>query len=322
MAGTPTGGSSGSKPLPKNGISGEAEAIEAIAALTRAGQKGEIIQISTKGLGHGLPEMVPVLMKAGDDRPLESIKATLEQYRIGPERRRGTAEVTTLKAFVDLVTRHKDEGSAIFAKTSWPSPALTAVIDYHDDKNAPRHGEHRIHYAFPVTPEFQAWINANGKKLEQSDFALFLEEHAAELAAPYDAEVNQFEPLFKAKFATPNELIDLSRGLEIRVGQKVANHVRHQSGEGELVFVEEHTNTKGDPITVPGIFMIALRAFVDGEPVRIPVRLRYRVQGGSILWFFALYRWEDELRERVSQDLMKAGTDTGLPTFEGAPEGR
>lgn len=302
------------------GVGGQAEAIDRIAALTRDGQKGEIVQISTKGLGDGLPESIPILLKAGERGGVEGLKPVLEGYRTGPERRKGTAKVTTLKAFIDLVNRHKDAGSAIFAKTDWPNPSLTAVIDYHDEKNAPRHGAHRVHYAFPITPEFKAWIDADGKRFEQAEFARFLEDHAAELVPPYDPEKGQFERLFKTAFAIPNELIELSRGLEVNVGRRVANHVRLQSGEGEIAFAEEHTNQRGEPITVPGVFMIQLLAFVDGEAVRIPVRLRYRVGAGEISWFFSLYRWEDELRERVSQDLDKAGKDTGLPTFEGAPE--
>lgn len=304
-------------------VASQAEAIEKIAELTRAGNKGEILWIETKGLGAGLPDKVPLLSRPGSHggpAELESLDDQLESYRVGPERREGTATVTTLKAFIGLVERHKDSGSVIFAKTNWPKPALTAVIDYHDAQNAPRHCRHRVHYAFPVTPEFSAWIALNGTPMDQLDFAHFLEEHAAELVPPDDGEKSHYERLFKATFAVPNELIDLSRGLEVHVGQRVKNAHRLQTGESEITFVEEHSNAAGEPIVVPGIFMIQLRAFVDGEPVRIAARLRYRASNGTIGWFYQLYRWEDELRERVAQDLAKAGKDTGLPTFEGAPE--
>ncbi|KMO33892.1 hypothetical protein VQ02_19790 [Methylobacterium variabile] len=307
-------------------VSGEAEAIQKVADLAIAGTKPEIVMVPTSGLGDGLPAQVPALLKpatpGGQPGALLPVRDLIEGYRLGPARRTGTARVTTLDAFIALVNRHKDAGSVIFAKTDWPNPALTAIIDYHSETNAPRHGEHRIAYAFPVTPEFQAWIAANGTKMGQGEFAQFLEEHAAELAAPYDAEVVTYERLFKAKFATPNELIDLARSLEIHVNAQVKNAVRLQSGEGEVVFREEHVNGAGEKVTVPGVFMISLRSFVDGEAVRIPARLRYRVSGGAITWSFQLYRWEDELRARVQHDLMRAADETGLPSFEGAPEGR
>jgi len=300
--------------------SGEAEAIRVVADLTRAGHKAEIVQISTAGLGVGLPETVPALLKPGVPGTIESLRWLLEGYRISPERWRGVASVATLKSFIDLVNRHKDKGSVVFAKTDWPYPALTAVIDYHDDRNGPRHREHRVFYPFPVTPEFKAWIEVNEKRLDQDDFAHFLEDHVAEVVTPTEAEKTRLEALFKSRFATANDLIELARELDVQTGQRVASHKRLPTGEIELSFIEEHTNRRSEPIRAPGIFMIQLRAFVDGDPIRIPVRLRYRMAGTAIVWSFLLYRWAEELRQRVTQDVVKVSTQTGLPTFEGAPE--
>ena len=295
--------------------------IQRIADLALQGVKPEITTIAVKGLGGGLPDTIPVVLFPGEKGgTLRVLKNEIEQFRTGPDRRRGTATVTTLLSFIELVNRHKDDDSAIFAKTDWPKPALTAVLDYHTLDGSPRNADHRVLYTFPITPEFQAWIDNVGKKFEQAEFAAFLEDHAAELAAPLDAEKIEFERLFKATLAAPNELISLARDLDIRVGQRFKQAVKLQSGEVELSFTEEHTNATGEKITVPGIFMIAMPAFVDGAQVRIPARLRYRATGGSVVWFYDLYRWQDELRDRVSQDLAKAGKDTGLPTFEGSPE--
>lgn len=306
--------------------SGGAEAIQKVADLTLQGVKPEVVSLEIEGLGAGLPKAVPVLLQPGENGgSVAGLKRFLEEYRTAPERRAGTATVTTLASFIALVNRHKDGDSAIFAKTDWPKPALTAVIDYHrtgdaGDAHAARNLGHRVLYAFPVTPEFQAWIDHVGKPMSQAEFASFLEDHAAELASPFDAERVEYERLFKAKFAAPNELIDLARSLEISVGQTFKQAIRLQSGEAELVFKEEHTGAGGEKITVPGIFMLNLPAFLDGQKVSIPARLRYRAAGGSVTWFYDLYRWQDALRERVAADLAEAGERTGLPTYEGAPE--
>lgn len=321
MGATPTTASAVKAPPAPSCYGGEAEAIQKIADLTIQGTKPEIVSIAITGLGAGLPTAIPAILTPGSDGgKLVTFKSQIEQFRTAPERRRGTAAVSTLKAFVDLTNRHKDDGSAIFAKTEWPAPSLLAVLDYHGLDGTARNGEHRVLYTFPVTPEFKAWIDNVGEKMGQAEFAQFLEDHAAELAAPDAGEVGEFERLFKAKFATPNELIDLARSLEIRVGQKFKQAVRLQSGEAELVFQEEHTSATGEAITVPGILMISLRAFVDGDHVRIPARLRYRASGGAVVWMFDLYRWQDALRDRVGQDLDRAGRETGLPTYEGTPE--
>lgn len=303
-----------------NLIPNHGEGIQAIINLADKAAGYKLLVVPTKGLGEGLPENVPLLVDRRPGGKVESIKRQIEDYRLTPERRRGTATVTTLKSFTELVNRHKDEGSAIFGKTSWPEPKLTAVIDYHSVDKTARRGEHRIVYPFPLTDEIKTWIDLNGKMMEQADFAAFLEEHAAELAAPFDGEKTEYEHLFKERFSNPIELIELSRHLEVFVGAKVKRAERLQTGERTVEFVEEHQNASGEKVDIPGIFMVAVRAFMDGEPVRIPARLRYRLSGGTIKWFYQLYRWEFFLRERVQQDLDEAGKDTELPTFEGNPE--
>lgn len=294
--------------------------VEAIIKLAQDAAGYDLATLSTEGLGAGFPAKIPVLIDQRPNGKVTDLKDVVEKYRLTPERRKGAATVTTLKAFCDLVNRHKDTGSAIFAKTSWPAPQLTAVLDYHALDHTPRYGQHRILYPFPVTEEMKVWIKLNGEAMEQGEFAAFLEEHAAELASPLEAEKSEYEHLFKERFSNPIELIQLSRHLEVFVGAKAKQGVRLQSGERTVEFSEEHMNGAGEKIDIPGIFMVSIRAFMDGETVRIPARLRYRIKGGAIQWFYQLYRWEFFLRERVQQDLDQAGEDTELPTFEGAPE--
>ncbi len=307
-------------PLRDGGIPNQGEGVRAIVELAQDASSVEIIQVPTAGLGAGLPDQVPLLLDRRKGGNISSIKSLIDQHRQEPARRLGTAHTTTLQSFTDLVDRHKDDGSAVFAKTAWPEPALTAVIDYHSLDGTPRWGTHRIRYAFPVTDEFKVWIEKNGKAMEQGEFAAFLEEHAAELSAPFGPEAAEYETLFKEKFATPADLIALSRSLEVFVGARVKRQERLSSGERTVEFVEEHTNTKGEKVEIPGIFMVSVPAFVDGETIRIPARLRYRIQGGEILWFYQLYRWQFWLRDQVKNDLDTVKQRTALPTFEGSPE--
>lgn len=296
-----------------------ASAAALIADMAKAAAGPHAVSITTSGLGPGLPSAIPAFWDSGK-QALVSARDEIERYRLKPKASAGTAKVETLESFIDLTNRHKLDSSVIFAATTWPNPKLTAVIDYHGTDHAPDFLKHRVEYSFPLTDEFKAWVGKNDKAMDQQDFAEFLEEHAAELASPLDQERTDYEPLFKERFALPNELIELSRSLEVFVGAKVKQSTRIQSGERQIVFETEHMSSKGEPIDIPGIFMIQLPPFVDGDVVRIPARIRYRVQGGALLWFFQLYRWEYWLRTRVQNDLLKAGKDTALPTFEGSPE--
>lgn len=296
----------------------EGATVEAIATLAKEASEPKLLLIPTKGLTPGLPENVPVLWDRGTQKPIE-VMDIVEAAR-PPLVRKGTAKVETLQSFIDLANRHKDENSAIFAATGWPNPSLTAVIDYHTSGHEARRGEHKVRYDFPLTEEFRVWVDKSGKEMSQVDFAQFLENHAAELSAPMDGEVSEYERLFKARFATPNELIDLSRHLEVYEGAKVTQGVRLASGERQVIFTTEHTNAAGEPIDIPGIFMVQVPPFIDGDTMRIPARIRYRLKGGAITWFYDLYRWRFWLRDRVQIDLLRASKDTSLPAYEGTPE--
>ncbi|MEP9378432.1 DUF2303 family protein [Aquabacter sp. CN5-332] len=302
----------------------DSDAIDALKKLSQEASEPKVILVPTAGLEPGLPPQVPIMWDRAMQEPV-SLLETLEAAR--PKMvRKGTATVETLSSFIALVNRHKDANSAIFAATSWPNPKLTAVLDYHTTGHDARWGRHRVEYAFPLTEEFKTWIKGNGEAsaMTQGDFANFLEEHAAELAAPTDGERQEFETLFKERFATPAELLDLSRSLEVYVGATVKQGVRPKNGERQMVFVTEHTNANGDQIDIPGIFMVSVAPFVSGdaEPqvVRIPARIRYRMKGQEAIWFYQLYRWEYWLRERVQRDLAFAAQETTLPTYEGKQE--
>ncbi|WP_353641344.1 DUF2303 family protein [Mesorhizobium sp. WSM2239] len=297
----------------------DAHAIELVTSLANAGATPVIQPIVTKGLGAGLPDIVPVAFDR-TAQAFKSVKSLVEEFRTAPQRRKGTAKADTLDSFIALVDRHKDAQSALFGKTSWPDPKLTCVLNYDSEGEEARFGDHRVIYSFPLTEEFKAWVNGNAKLMPQDAFAAFLEEHAAELAAPSEGEVSEYERLFKERFATPSELIELSRHLEVFVAARAKQGIRLQSGERTIEFAEEHQNAKGESITIPGIFMVSVPAFVDGDAVRLPARLRYRIASGDIKWFYQLYRWEFFLREQVGYDLKEAAEKTGLTAFEGAPE--
>lgn len=297
----------------------DAHAIELIEKLAREAAGPEVVDIPTAGLGEGLPGHVPVGFDRKEQR-FVSLQALIEQFRQAPARRKGTARTDTLRSFIDLVNRHKDDQSALFGKTSWPDPKLTAVLNYDSEGVTARFGDHRVEYAFPLTDEFKAWVALNGKPMGQGEFAAFLEDHSAELAAPTAADKSMYEPLFRETFATPSEVISLSRELEVFVAAQAKQGIRLQTGERTVMFAEEHQNAKGEKVVIPGIFMVSVPAFIDGEPVRIPARLRYRIAAGDIKWFYQLYRWESFLRFEVETNLAEAATQTGLQSFDGAPE--
>lgn len=313
-----------------------ADLIKAITTLANKDHVSvEFRPLPAEMLGGGALVKAPhvAIVRTGDRVEIQSLREHVEAARGRPFERRGMAKTLTLDAFVALVNRHKvEKESVVFAKTDWREPRLTAVIDYHaaakdtpDNKETLEDlgtgfGRHRVVYDYPLSDAWKAWVEKNGKPMDQADFATFLEDRITDLAAPQDFERQTFERDFKAKFAVPTELIDLSRGLEVMVGARVKNRIRLESGETQMVFEVQHSDADGNELTVPGLFLLSVAPFDRGDVIRIPCRLRYRTQGGNLVWFYQMIQPDRFISERLDDDMALVAAQTGLPVFAGSPE--
>lgn len=292
-------------------------AVKAVADL--ADRSSFVVQSFSVPTGvKGVPTAIPILIspRTGEAKSLANL---IEPWRTRPERKTGTAHVDTIESFIELLERHKTEHSAIFADTDWNKPSLTAVVDYSSSTDAD-FGQHRIHYSFPRSEEWKVWVGKHSRPLSQVDFAEFIEDHIQDLSAPDTLEEEQFERLFSCKVGYPNDLVMLSRGLQINAEVRVKTALKLQSGESQIVFEEDHKNADGQPISVPGVFIINIPIFHGGASTRIPVRLRYKLRDGAINWTFMLHRPDVYITEEVRRDLERAARETELPKFEGKPE--
>jgi len=293
--------------------------IDAIARMAVKAAGAHFVEIETSVLeDKGLP--AKLVAAVHPDGSVRHVRDLIDAYRLFPRRVKGTAQAQTSTSFCALVNRHKTAISAIFAETKMPDPSLTCVVNYFDSKSDPDYADHLLQYKFPLTQEFKAWLAQDGEMMTQAEFAAFLEDHAAELASPFAAEITEYEALFREQIATPSEIIALSRGLEINVNTNVKSATRLKSGEREAVFAESHTNGSGEKLLIPGVFMVSLIAFDEGAPVRIPARLRYRLREGRLAWAYQLYRADHWLQVEIRNVIDAVTRETSLPVFEGAPE--
>lgn len=299
----------------------EGAAIEEISKLVTSAQPVQVVSVETPD---GIT--IPVVTHAGIDGATHEIDIhqAATKWLTAPRRRKGTAKALTLDGFIALVNRHKDADSAVFADIISDRPSLIGVIDYNTIDQKPRFGEHRVSYAFPISDEWKAWKENDGKPMAQGDFAAWVEDHIAELGSPYDAERTEFEPLVQTTFGAPNEIVRLARGLQINVDSVIADIRTLQTGEGSIKFEENHQtshkDSDGKPLKIPGLIMLSIPLFVGGANVRVPARLRYRASGGKITWSYHLYRWKEAFRVALEDDVERVGAETELPVFEGHPE--
>jgi len=253
---------------------------------------------------------------------LVSVKALRDEYLTKPERLKGRARLTTLASFIEHVLRFKDAGSALFACVG-DKPWLMGVYDYNEGPGAPRFSEHRAEYAFPLSREWAAWMTADGKTMEQAAFAAWVEDHAADVVLPTVPEAQEAVDALRAVEiapGTPTQVLTFSRGVDVRVESNVVNRVSLPTGGQRLVFDESIKGAAGEPLDVPGGFVIAIPLFDGGGHYALPVRLRLRVEKGRVLWSIAILRAADVLRAAVTAAAEEARAKTALPLFYGTPE--
>jgi uncharacterized protein YfdQ (DUF2303 family) len=258
-------------------------------------------------------------------RTLMSLKPYIDEYRKAPERKKGTSELTTAESFVAQVNRSKDADTVIFADVKdRKAPKLIAVFDYNKAgaTGAPRFGEHRAIYKYPVSEQWKAWTASPLELISQTDFAEFLEARIMDVieGAGVGKTTKAFCEQLGIGLATPQRLMELSKGLSLHAEHKLIQNVNIGSGETQLGFSEDHKDVAGAPLKIPGGFAIAIPVFLGGAAYQIPVRLRYRVKDGMVRWTLQPQRldevWDDAINEAVA-DIAKK---TELTTLFGTPE--
>lgn len=277
----------------------------------------------------------PQLLRASDGdfavlpegKKIHDMRAFHERDLARPRRRTGTSTHTTLASFVDHARRHLDESSVVFATIDGQVPHLVAIYDYHEPtRGGPRWCSHRASYSAPWSDEWLAWsriAGPNAPMLSQRDFAEALEDRALEVLAPSavpdatksDAARLGIDP------AGPTTVASLARGLVVRADRKVGSHTNLNTGEGRIVFEEQHTTSIGDaPVIVPTGFVVGVPIFRDGDARALIVRLRYKVTNEGVKWKVTIHRPDAAVRDAFNDVVAEVRDKTGLPVFFGAPE--
>ncbi len=103
-----------------------------------------------------------------------------------PTLTRQAVTLQTLDSLVDYCNRYKGENTVLFADID--ANSIVAVIDYHAPEKA-AHAAHRGSLKLAFSTEWTEWSRISGRLMEQLEFARFIEENGADVAAPIGAEL-------------------------------------------------------------------------------------------------------------------------------------
>lgn len=251
-----------------------------------------------------------------------------EGYRERPRLRVGTAILTHIDSLIDHVNRFKDEDSALFAWDDRKAPSITALLDYHraGPEADPRLGKHRSRFDFPLSDEWKAWTEADGRQFGMAEFAAFLEDRiidVIELIGGEDAlpeDLARFINICGGNVASPSKLVELSRGLKVNEKSAVKEAINLSTGEAQIQFQAEHVDEYGAPLQVPNLFLIGIPVFKGGPLYRLAARLRYRKTAGPLSFFYELWRADRTFDHAFAEACERVRIETDLPLLFGRAE--
>jgi uncharacterized protein YfdQ (DUF2303 family) len=248
---------------------------------------------------------------------VHDLEEIIERAQPYTRRPMGHSTHHTLASLIAHAKRYKDDDAVAFCSVDVTSPGITTVYDYHPvQENKGGHRDFKAHYSFPFSTQWKRWTSKVGKQLSVKDFAELLEDGIGDIATPGESSPQ----LPGVRYATGAELLTLAEGLTVRIEQRVVNQRKADNGTTTLVFSEEHSSEKGEPLKIPNGFLLGIPIFTGGVPYGIPVRLRYRVANGAVAWSIALHNADRCLEDAIAEAANKFAAETGLPVFTGTSD--
>lgn len=170
-------------------------------------------------------------------------------------------------SFCRYVTEFKGPSSRIFAMVSNDGGSFTAVLDYHGKQ--PAHCAHVVTFTPEKSENWKRWLAQNGKPMNQTEFAVFLENNTPDVVKPSGAD-----------------LLQIVNEFEVDGGISFQRVQRLNSGAVKFSF-QNQQNAKAGELSVPDLFVLRFPLFVGEPDATVEARFRYRLsaQGELKLWF-------------------------------------
>ncbi|MEN9755863.1 MAG: hypothetical protein RL755_50 [Pseudomonadota bacterium] len=112
----------------------------------------------------------------------------LERFYDHPNLFKGTFSTTILSEFADYVSKHGNEGSAVFIDNERIKALAIIDMGSHD---APQWGKHRAEIELLKTPAYAALLKFNNQQLDQQGFIDFVEDWRENITFIFDDNSEQ-----------------------------------------------------------------------------------------------------------------------------------
>jgi len=217
---------------------------------------------------------------------------------------RATFAADTVAGFIDYVNERKTGDSRVFAAER--AHSFTAELDYHpvaagQPGGVPSERAHKAVWACPTSPEWDTWKAQDGKGQSQADFAQFIEDNSVDIAHPPAAV-----------------MLEIARTMDATRKVTFKQATRLVDGTRTLIYTDEVQASANQELPIPDAFDIAIPAFLGGARVAMKARLRFRIDHGSLVIGYALWRADEVYRTAFEAMVARVAAETELPVFRGS----
>lgn len=214
---------------------------------------------------------------------------------------RQQVKLTAKHSFVAYMTAFKAGGSRVFADLV--RARFVGAVDYHDPAAVGgSHVQHSATFELQESEEWKRWNSIDGKLMKQADFARWLEENLADIAAPEGADV-----------------LEVVRDMSAKKNVNFASAVRLANGDTSFEYVEEtRAQSKQGHLDVPTMFVLKIPVFYGEPAVEQRAWLRWNIDSGQLAIGIQLYRpayVRQAVFEQIALDITEG---TQLPLHFGA----
>lgn len=242
-----------------------------------------------------------VMVPAGYRR--EDITSLVEQAQPMPSRKRGTVALKDVPSLLAYCADQSMPASGyIYADPD--SRKITAVFNDHRATLLPGWRDHRAEFTALYTQEFDNWLRNNKQPKNQSEFAEFIEDNFADITEPAAAQ-----------------LLDIATTMQAKTGINFSSSKRLDNGQVQLQYTEtiDARAGAGGAMGIPKEFALGLRIFKNGAGYKIKARLKYRLSGGAVKFWYELDRPEKSVEDAFAGYVDEVREKSGYTVLIGVP---
>ncbi len=231
-----------------------------------------------------------------------------------PFRPSGFAKLEDAESFVGYINQMAAKQTNIYCEADFKTGKVEFKAVFNDHATASAGWkDFGAQFPVPFSVEWGVWQPGDRKAMAQESFALFLEDNMRDVTnmklpdTPADAP-----PL-----PSGGDMLAMAKELEIAQDGRIRSTIRLPSGGVELTYVKKETDETLKKMQMFERFAIGIPVFLRGKPYRIEAKLRYRVQGPAVQFWYELIRLDLVIVDAVKETAAFIAAATNRPIWYG-----